>query len=247
MSVFATYLVRDEADIIASTIGRILDQVDKVIVLDNGSADGTREILDELDCEVLDDGDPAHWQGRKMTWLAARAASQGADWVLACDADEVWYSPHGRIDDVLAKLDAAVAPVRIYDHRATGADGSEADPLERMGWRQRDALPLHKIACRPVLPVTIGEGNHSADYPTQRPAWDQVVIRHFPIRSVEQFIRKARKGGTAIALTTLPNEISQHWRDWNKLSDEQLEDVFYEHYWFAAPEKDPNLIFDPAP
>ena len=44
----AVTMVRDEADIIETTVRHMLTQVDVVIVADNRSVDGTREILDSL-------------------------------------------------------------------------------------------------------------------------------------------------------------------------------------------------------
>ncbi len=251
MSVFALYLVRDEADIIEHTISRMLDEVDDVLVLDNGSVDGTREILDSLAVEVFDDDEPAHYQSRKMTWLAARALERGAEWVLACDADEVWYSPHGRIADILPRLPGAVVPAAIYNHRATDTDSEGASPIETMGWRDRAALPLHKVACRPALPVTITEGNHGAHFPSQAPEWDQLIVRHFPYRSVEQFVRKVRNGAAALAATNLPSDIGTHWRQYGQILEargpEGIAEIFYRHFYSEDPVGDPLLIFDPVP
>src|SRR5690242_16616279 len=96
---FAVAMVKDEADIVADTVEATLREVDAMIVADNGSTDGTREILADLPVTVIDDPDPAYYQSVKMTELAAQAADAGADWVLPIDADERWYSPHGRIAD----------------------------------------------------------------------------------------------------------------------------------------------------
>jgi hypothetical protein len=95
--------------------------------------------------------------------------------------------------------------------------------------------------------VTITQGNHGAHYPSQEPLTGQIVIRHFPMRSPEQMIRKARIGGAAYEATDLPEDVGAHWRQWNQLSDEQLEGVFREYYFSNAPESDPELILDPAP
>lgn len=250
--IVALYRVRDEADIIGASISRMLTQVDHIMVLDNGSTDGTREILDELDVEVFDDPELTHYQSRRMTWLAAQAANRGAEWVLACDADEVWYSPHGRIADVLGQLGGAIAPAQIFNHRATAADDPSCeDPMARSGWREREALPLQKVACRPALRVTISEGNHAAHYPAHASDPDQLVIRHFPYRSVEQFVRKARNGAAALAATDLPEDVGSHWRGYGRILDsrgpEGIAEIFYEHYYSEDPENDPALIFDPAP
>jgi glycosyltransferase involved in cell wall biosynthesis len=41
-------MVKDEADVIEGTIRHMADEVDQLIVADNGSTDGTRDILDKL-------------------------------------------------------------------------------------------------------------------------------------------------------------------------------------------------------
>jgi glycosyltransferase involved in cell wall biosynthesis len=250
--VVAVFRVKDEADIIVASVTRMLGEVDCVVVQDNASTDGTRDLLADLArgderVKVLDDPDIAYMQSRKMSTLAAFAAQElGAAWVIPADADERWYSPHGRIADVLADHpDASIASAELYDHVATARDPGDGDPITRIGWRRREPAPLPKVAVRPYPRVTIHQGNHSASYGDT--VDDLLVVRHFALRSPEQMIRKARNGGAAYAATDLPEHVGAHWRQWNQLSDEQLGEVFRTYYWSPRPESDPSLIFDPAP
>lgn len=255
VSVFGIAMVRDEADIIYSTVAHMLGQVDEVIVADNGSKDGTREILAEMAVTVIDDLDPAYYQSRKMTSLARFAAAQGAQWVVPFDADEIWYAPfHERISGLLRDLAPQwlTAEADLYDHVATAYDSMELDPVKRLVWRRRERAPLRKVACRVRADLVIEQGNHGATYDGGTTKYaDHLVVRHFPYRTAEQFVRKARNGAQAYAATDLPDNVGAHWRQYGDLLEANgegaLEGVFREWFFSEEPAADPTLIYDPAP
>ena len=253
MTTFGLCLVRDAVDIIGPVVEHMLTQVDHVIVADNLSTDGTREVLDALPITVIDDPDPAYHQSTKTTALAMRAADLGATWVVPFDADELWYSPFGRIGDVLTGLgDYAVASAALYDHVPTALDPPDPNPLTRMGWRRRNPGSLPKVAVRPLPGLTIHMGNHGCDYGPLRgeTVAGQLVVRHFPYRSPDQFVDKALTGAAALAMTDLPADAGAHWRQYAALEAANpgaLAGVFREHFWSADPTADRSLIFDPAP
>lgn len=247
--VFAVSMVKDEADIIGHTIEHLLGQVDRIIVADNNSTDGTRDILDSYDIEVVDDPEVAYYQSRKMSELAHRAAEQGAEWVIPFDADEIWLGRHGTIKETLPEVDATIATAEVFDHVATSKDSEADNPLERMRWHRAAPNPLHKVACRPRASVTIHQGNHGADYGA---TIDGVLqVRHFPYRSTEQFVKKVRNGAAAYAASTLPEGEGQHWRDYGRLLEAHgecaIEDVFRTYFWHLNPAFDSNLVEDPCP
>lgn len=135
-------LVKDEADVIEHVVRYMVGQVDHLIVQDNGSTDGTRELLAELEAEfgqrdsftagpvgsgllVRDDPTPGYYQAEKTTELAALALSFRHAWVVPCDADEFWYAADGRsLREFLGGLAPDVAYVRadLYNHLPTALD-----------------------------------------------------------------------------------------------------------------------------
>jgi len=264
MTVIGIAMVRDEQDIVAQSVGRMLRQVDHVIVADNGSTDGTRDVLDSLDVTVVDDPEVGYFQPRKMSALAEMARRMGAEWVAPFDADEIHCCREGTIADGLKSLpdDVLVSEAILFDHVATGIDPQEENPVRRLSYRRVAPTPLRKVAVRAVEGVVINQGNHSAWFPdVQHPSTvtDLMQVRHFPYRSVEQFVSKVRNGAAAYAATDLPPEAGAHWRQYGRILDEHGEEGIAEifHTWFFREdptvetvihgEQQSALVYDPCP
>lgn len=257
--VFAVTMVRDEIDIIESTLRHITGEVDHIIVADNGSTDGTRDILADLTRDlpltVIDDPDPAYYQSRKMTRLGDMAHEQGAHWVLPCDSDELWLSD-GRVGTDLMSLDASIRvhEVALYNHFPSSIDPPGTNPFVTIRWRQRKPATLPKIAVRWAPGTVIHQGNHGVTIPGPRdPSCRRsglLSIRHFPYRTAEQFERKAVNGAAAYNATDLPPELGSHWRAYGEVhrihGSEAVQNIFRQHFWYLSP-VDGDLVEDPAP
>lgn len=237
---WAVAMVKDEADVIEHTVKRMLDQVDHILVADNGSTDGTLEILAAMPISIIPDPDPGFYQSEKMSRLAGMAMMGGAGWVVPFDADEVHLCRDGcRLADALALLapEVLVSEAILFDHVATGQDPELDNPIRRLKWRRSEPLPLRKVACRASEGLVIHQGNHGASYPgvNHPPSVTNLVeVRHFPYRSPEQFERKVRNGAAAYAATDLPEDVGSHWRGYGRILEEQgpeaLAGVY--HKWF---------------
>lgn len=261
-------MIKDEADVIGFSLPWLLDQVDHVIVADNGSTDGTLDIVHEISghtgaVTVIADEEVAYYQDAKTTRLAQLALSQGHEWVVPCDADEFWRTPWPdiRLGDALASLtgDILFATAALYDHKVTGLDPDEADPRLRQGWRFIEPSKLPKVACRLHPTLRIGMGNHEATVASftamsstgNPPTVPLLVVEHYPWRSAEQYVRKIRNGALAYLASDLPDEYGAHWRAFGHPDDEGFEERCFA--WFDAwayrhdPRSDPDVGFFPFP
>lgn len=271
VQVWGVSMVRDEADVIEQTLRHLhAEGLDGAVVLENRSLDDTPAILARLKAElwapdgehawltVITDPEPGYWQAAKMTAAARTAAGLGATWVVPFDADEIWYDPAGRrLAEAVPILgnESNVITAQLYDHRSTALDPEMPpdvdDPFTRMGWRLTTPLPLPKVAVRVKGLHQIHPGNHGATYLGEPlVAVPGLHARHFPYRSAEQFVRKARNGSEAYAATTLPRTTGQHWREYGETlaahGEAALEQHYQHHFTYRQP-AEAGLVFDPAP
>ena len=118
MMLVLTLLCRDEADILDSMLRFHLAQgVDRIIATDNGSVDGSLEILQRYEkrgqLTLLQEPKHTHDQAVWVTRMARMAAEMGADWVINSDADEFWWPQQGNLHSALAKLPKSVEGVLV--------------------------------------------------------------------------------------------------------------------------------------
>jgi len=253
-----TLLLRDEEDIVRENLDFHLSQgVDRVIVTDNGSEDGTVEILREYEERgvvrlVLEPADD-YSQGRWVTRMARLAAGEGADWVINNDADEFWWPRSGTLRSTFEGLGPDVGI--LVAHRANFAPRPEdGRPFwERMTLRERESLnPLGKplppkVAHRADPAVTVVQGNHRIDGVElgERVDDGSIEILHYPMRTYAQFENKIVKGGRAYARNReLPDRTGRTWRRlYERWEAGELRD-YYEGQ-LAAEEGDDELVEDP--
>lgn len=224
--IWAVGIVRDEADIVGTVVANLIAQgVERVVVADNGSTDGTGAVLArcarDMPVTVLADRLVGYYQAEKTTLLARAAARAGAGWVLPFDADEVWRAPGSTLADWLTACDAAVVQAPVYNHLPTEDDAvAVVDPVARLRWRKEAPNRLHKVVFRAHPRARLEQGNHGVARRGRRVPG--LEVRHYPYRSFEQFVRKVRQGSAAYAATDLPAEMGKHWRGLGGGDDEEL-------------------------
>ena len=192
MRLVVTLLVRDEIDVIAATMEHYLAAgVDAIVVTDNGSVDGTAELLARYAAtgpvDVLSEPEHTYQQSAWVTRMARRACVEhGADWVLNVDADEFLWplaepvpldvespdlvpGPGLDVRPAFAALPAGVGRVRVRRHNLVAAPERRGNWPRRLVERDVRALSergtriADKIVHRADPAVVVAQGNHAIE------------------------------------------------------------------------------------
>lgn len=256
-----TLMVRDEADIISPMIEHHLNQgVDIIIVTDNGSVDGTTEILDDFAQRGLLElrHDPVHrkQQGVVVSEMARDASRlYDADWVFNADADEFWMpvSPHLTLHQAFREIDRGIQSFTVDVVDMTGPPALTGTGLQRLVYRdlrsteKLNAIGLHAHSSSDAAHigdpgVTVVQGNHAVSLESRgAPQRDLAIeVLHFPWRSWEQFSRKVENAGSSYLKSQdlKPSPNHHGMRDYRRLR----EDTLYPSYLYRHPS--PQVLAD---
>ncbi len=229
MNLSMSILVRDEVDIIAENIRFHAEQgIDQFIVTDNGSRDGSRELLEQLSesypIKIFDEAahtiDQDIWVTRMAMWLKENTDT---DWVINNDSDEFWFSATGSLKDGLRKtLDSVTGDTRkpgvlhckrfnfLPDQTTIGSDAYRffhnyfrVEKTLDAGFFDDGLNVLYtdqgtKVITRIDGLQSIDMGNHDAAHLASTADCATIAIAHYPIRTYEQFVKKVINHGSSI-------------------------------------------------
>ncbi len=245
MRLVMTAMIRDEADIVTAMIEHHRAQgVDQFIITDNGSTDGTTEILERYSADGLVDlrRDPIHrkQQGESVTAMAQDAYRlHGADWVINADADEFWVAMDRTMGlrAAFETFDTSWRSFTVPVIDMTGAPALRGSGLSRLVYRdtrpvdELKRIGLHAHSTTNAVhvgdpDVQVAQGNHLVSIAScgqPRPGTG-IEVLHLPWRSWEQFSAKVRNAGRAYDsnpdLSPSPNHHGM--RDWRRLQEGTL-------------------------
>jgi len=219
MRVVAVSMVRNERDIIESFVRHNAAFVDAHLILDQGSTDGTVDILRALADEGFDvvvgtDPRPGYYQAERTTPLMRRAVGEfDADWVIPIDADEFIVAPSRRaLRKILASFDGAVAWSWLTYVARPQDDPGETNVVLRIRHRIQEDTPRDAKVVVPAslaATATLLQGNHDLVEEGVRAdgRLAGAALAHFPVRSPEQL-------GVKVAISTLQYLARGERHDW---------------------------------
>ena len=251
MEIWVVGTTRNEVDLVDVHVRHHFAQgVDQFLLLDNGSSDGTPEMLEHLSGTY-----PVRWrpyagpflQDRLLSALADEARAAGADWIVPIDADEFWTGQSGSLRDILAEAPADAVRVPVVNfiqrrsqrhttpealltmtHRTANPvgpvhRGEEYVETERVAYVEQAYEP--KWIFRASEGMRIGWGNHTSVDPSVRlaPVAD-IVCLHAPLRSLAVLEGKVDSDRTSREIDEY-FEMAWHLGRWRRLAWEgRLED-----------------------
>jgi len=233
-----TLLVRDEIDLIERNLEHHLSSgVDFIVATDNGSVDGTREVLaryqDKGLLYLIDEPGQDYAQATWVNRMGRLAYEEfGADFIFHCDADEFWYALSGDLTREIARGPAHAYKAHSFTVHLADRGGKETmNDAVYLGFetfsattatptklkRKRRLNPgLGKVmTCTRDGYPEVTMGNHSLASGEPVPWSRDLYLLHYPIRSYEQFERKVVQGGEAVMRNPdLTPRQALHWREW---------------------------------
>jgi glycosyl transferase family 2 len=206
-----TLLAKNEVDVIDANVSYHLSAgVDFIVATDNGSTDGTLEILERYEglgvLELIREPSSDFQQGAWVTRMARLAAKRGADWVINADADEFWWPRAGNLKEALERLPERYGIV----HGLWRPFVPRPDDGEFFGERLTIRLSMQAAINDPTNPfrparkathrahpdIRVRDGNHDVEGTplVTLHGWYPLEVFHLPLRSRAQVERKYEGG-----------------------------------------------------
>jgi len=251
MTLAVTLMIRDEVDVLPDWLSWHVEQgVDVFVITDNGSVDGTTQVLEEFartTSAVVDlRHDPVHrkQQSATVTTMARDAAVlHGADWVVNADADEFLVAKDRTLSlrEVFGRLDPAVRAFVVPVVNMVGPLAERGAGLERLVWRDGrspEQLVELGLLAQPTgnaihvgdPDVTVVQGNHlvtlaAGEAPDEALALE---VLHFPWRSWQQYAHRTEVSGRAYESNpdAQPSPAHHGMRDYRRLQEGTLKAHF---------------------
>lgn len=232
-------MVKNEIDIVEPFIRYHSELGYRMLILDNGSTDGTPEVIRRMvttgfAVDLIFDDTPAFTQAEIMTDLLYAAIDRyDPDLVIPLDTDEFVRTHSGRsVADVMIEVSLArVTQVEWLTYVPTDSDDeTELNPILRM--RNRRAVQ-HNYDAKVIIPallalqrrLRLSQGSHQVFADGEGATLEfephpDLCLAHYPVRSADQVRSKYLVGW--LANLARPTQVLFDWYPFfNRMKDER--------------------------
>lgn len=216
--------VKDEADVIETSVARWYLLGATVLVFDDGSTDGTLEILrqmaalDERRISVfVNPAEPYDMPKHINMMKNVLIHDDGINWIIPADADETWDFPH--------------SPADFFERLPQVPSWGEVPYFDIFPNGQR-RLHTHRKCFGYFTPeMEISIGNHLVIDGDKYPKIDTrgISIEHRPVRSYEQMKRKLMNHWEAYKDTYPDHPHAQNYRRWQTEGEAVFQEIWQQY------------------
>jgi len=264
MKIVAISRVLDEADIVEAFVRHTACYVDHHVLMDNGSQDGTLEILSSLQQERLPlsvfQNKCVSWnEANHLTFLFRHAIdSHAADWVTCLDVDEFLDDRRtvAGLSDMLENLAPEVSCLKlpVVEYIATSEDAVSENTAPIRIRRRREPADNFKVIVRggPAnIDTEIRDGSHDinqGDHAGKTITQHDLRLAHYSERSPFQYIVKFVRGWSRVlaagAAVTASGAAGHYMNPYEVLRNRPAE-FLRDSRFMGFKNEAPNLIDDP--
>jgi len=231
--------VYNDSDILRACFDYHLNNgVDALAVVEHQTTEEARSIINEYKTDILYIDrieDTTHYQEKWLKNLRQKLITKlklnQSDWFIHFDSDEFW-SGLQQLDEISADYIAVKTkpwinymPYSTINHSIAKVKYYNIDP------RHSYNLNLRKVATRAISGLNTTRGNHHATINNSE-TWleprqqvnTEIIIDHFPIRTLNQFLKKVDRGGIVTKHFKPRHDDDRrsiHWRSWIHIEDKK--------------------------
>ncbi|CAN5820516.1 MAG: glycosyltransferase family 2 protein [Gemmatimonadetes bacterium] len=223
MRIHCLCLVRDEADILGHTLDAALQWAHAIYVLDNGSSDGTWELLQDYaktHSRVLLLG-REYGPYRSSLWGEMANEISGKvkkrDWWCRLDADEIYVDdPRHFLARMSARSEVVYSASIQYYFTDIDLAAYERDPSEyTREWKPERLRYYRTNWSEPRFVRHTSRARWTGEWPpsfrNMRPACTRIRLRHYQYRSPPQIERRVRTRITRTQADRFSHEKTSSW------------------------------------